>query len=182
MVRRGSVPTSDGEGGSTITPAVVSAPSTPQTPNIPTQSKSLMDQYVDSLYKGSCRVHLHYKHATQCIFDLSCFLATSCLCMFFFCHLPLAIMHRQTPVSRLTDLVSSVRRPTAPQTDTEASAASRPLTAPVSAPSHPSPSPAQPSSSPLPSAHCEYVVSVSVLALLAQQHEFLFPGSVKRQQ
>ncbi|XP_067262263.1 calcium/calmodulin-dependent protein kinase (CaM kinase) II beta 1 isoform X11 [Chanodichthys erythropterus] len=93
VVRRGSVPTSDGEGGSTITPAVVSAPSTPQTPNIPTQ------------------------------------------------------------MSRLTDLVSSVRRPTAPQTDTEASAASRPLTAPVSAPSHPSPSPAQPSSSPLPSAH-----------------------------
>ncbi|XP_048043074.1 calcium/calmodulin-dependent protein kinase (CaM kinase) II beta 1 isoform X22 [Megalobrama amblycephala] len=93
VVRRGSVPTSDGEGGSTITPAVVSAPSTPQTPNIPTQ------------------------------------------------------------MSRLTDLVSSVRRPTAPQTDAEASAASRPLTAPVSAPSHPFPSPAQPSSSPLPSAH-----------------------------
>ncbi|XP_016409343.1 calcium/calmodulin-dependent protein kinase type II subunit alpha isoform X14 [Sinocyclocheilus rhinocerous] len=56
-------------------------------------------------------------------------------------------------VSRLTDLVSSVRRPTAPHTDSEPSAASRPLTAPVSAPSHPSPSPAQPSSSPLLSAH-----------------------------
>ncbi|XP_016409339.1 calcium/calmodulin-dependent protein kinase type II delta chain isoform X10 [Sinocyclocheilus rhinocerous] len=93
VVRRGSVPTYDGEGGSTITPAVVSAPSTPQTPNIPTQ------------------------------------------------------------MSRLTDLVSSVRRPTAPHTDSEPSAASRPLTAPVSAPSHPSPSPAQPSSSPLLSAH-----------------------------
>ncbi|XP_058631328.1 calcium/calmodulin-dependent protein kinase (CaM kinase) II beta 1 isoform X23 [Onychostoma macrolepis] len=93
VVRRGSVPTSDGEGGSTITPAVVSSPSTPQTPSIPTQ------------------------------------------------------------MSRLTDLVSSVRRPTAPHTDSEPSAASRPLTAPVSAPSHPSPSPAQPSSSPLPSAH-----------------------------
>ncbi|XP_073696566.1 calcium/calmodulin-dependent protein kinase (CaM kinase) II beta 1 isoform X10 [Garra rufa] len=93
VVRRGSVPTSDGEGGSTITPAVVSAPSIPQTPNIPTQ------------------------------------------------------------MSRLTDLVSSVRRPTAPHTDSEPSAASRPLTAPVSAPTHPSPSPAQPSSSPLPSAH-----------------------------
>uniref|UniRef100_A0A671R9A8 calcium/calmodulin-dependent protein kinase n=1 Tax=Sinocyclocheilus anshuiensis TaxID=1608454 RepID=A0A671R9A8_9TELE len=108
VVRRGSLPTSDGEGGSTITPAVVSAPSTPQTPSTPTQ------------------------------------------------------------MSRLTDLVSSVRRPTAPHTDSEPSAASRTLTAPVSAPSHPSPSPAQPSSSPLPSAHCEYVVSVSVLALLAQ--------------
>uniref|UniRef100_A0A8C2IR60 calcium/calmodulin-dependent protein kinase n=1 Tax=Cyprinus carpio TaxID=7962 RepID=A0A8C2IR60_CYPCA len=93
VVRRGSVPTSDVEGGSTITPAVVSAPSTPQTPSIPIQ------------------------------------------------------------MSRLTDLVSSVRRPTAPHTDSEPSAASRPLTAPVSAPSHPSPSPAQPSSSPLPSAH-----------------------------
>ncbi|XP_067295344.1 calcium/calmodulin-dependent protein kinase (CaM kinase) II beta 1 isoform X5 [Pseudorasbora parva] len=93
VVRRGSVPTSDGEGGNTITPAVVSAPSTPQTPSIPTQ------------------------------------------------------------MSRLTDLVSSVRRPTAPQTDSEPSAVSRHLTAPVSAPSHPSPSPAQPSSSPLPSAH-----------------------------
>ncbi|XP_056119727.1 calcium/calmodulin-dependent protein kinase (CaM kinase) II beta 1 isoform X13 [Rhinichthys klamathensis goyatoka] len=93
VVRRGSVPTSDVEGGNTITPAVVSAPSTPQTPNIPTQ------------------------------------------------------------MSRLTDLVSSVRRPTAPQTDSEPSAASRALTAPVSVPSHPSPSPAQPSSSPLPSAH-----------------------------
>ncbi|XP_016143753.1 calcium/calmodulin-dependent protein kinase type II subunit beta-like isoform X4 [Sinocyclocheilus grahami] len=93
VVRRGSVPTSDGEGGSTITPAVVSAPSTPQTPSTPTQ------------------------------------------------------------MSRLTDLVSSVRRPTAPHTDSEPSAASRPLTAPVSAPSHPSPSPAQPSTSPLPSAH-----------------------------
>uniref|UniRef100_A0A9J8A9M0 calcium/calmodulin-dependent protein kinase n=1 Tax=Cyprinus carpio carpio TaxID=630221 RepID=A0A9J8A9M0_CYPCA len=56
-------------------------------------------------------------------------------------------------VSRLTDLVSSVRRPTAPHTDSEPSAASRPFTAPVSAPSQPSPSPAQPSSSPLPSAH-----------------------------
>ncbi|XP_043095951.1 calcium/calmodulin-dependent protein kinase (CaM kinase) II beta 1 isoform X18 [Puntigrus tetrazona] len=93
VVRRGSVPTSDGEGGSTITPAVVSAPCTPQTPSIPTQ------------------------------------------------------------MSRLTDLVSSVRRPTAPHTDSEPSAASRPLTAPISAPTHPSPSPAQPSSSPLPSAH-----------------------------
>ncbi|XP_059407136.1 calcium/calmodulin-dependent protein kinase (CaM kinase) II beta 1 isoform X10 [Carassius carassius] len=93
VVRRGSVPTSDVEGGSTITPAVVSAPSTPQTPSIPIQ------------------------------------------------------------MSRLTDLVSSVRRPTAPQTDSEPSAASRPLTAPVYVPSHPSPSPAQPSSSPLPSAH-----------------------------
>uniref|UniRef100_A0A8C1S201 calcium/calmodulin-dependent protein kinase n=1 Tax=Cyprinus carpio TaxID=7962 RepID=A0A8C1S201_CYPCA len=93
VVRRGSVPTSDVEGGSTITPAVVSAPSTPQTPSIPIQ------------------------------------------------------------MSRLTDLVSSVRRPTAPHTDSEPSAASRPFTAPVSAPSHPSPSPAQPSSSPLPSAH-----------------------------
>uniref|UniRef100_A0A9J7YQ64 calcium/calmodulin-dependent protein kinase n=1 Tax=Cyprinus carpio carpio TaxID=630221 RepID=A0A9J7YQ64_CYPCA len=93
VVRRGSVPTYDGEGGSTITPAVVSAPSTPQTPNIPTQ------------------------------------------------------------MSRLTDLVSSVRRPTAPHTDSEPSAASRPLTAPVSAPSHPFPSPAQPSSIPLLSAH-----------------------------
>ncbi|XP_026066594.1 calcium/calmodulin-dependent protein kinase type II subunit beta-like isoform X12 [Carassius auratus] len=95
VVRRGSVPTSDVEGGSTITPAVVSAPSTPQipSPSIPIQ------------------------------------------------------------MSRLTDLVSSVRRPTAPQTDSEPSAASRALTAPVSAPSHPSPSPAQPSSSPLPSAH-----------------------------
>ncbi|XP_016351715.1 calcium/calmodulin-dependent protein kinase type II subunit delta-like isoform X10 [Sinocyclocheilus anshuiensis] len=93
VVRRGSVPTYDGEGGRTITPAVVSAPSTPQNPNIPTQ------------------------------------------------------------MSRLTDLVSSVRRPTAPHTDSEPSAASRPLTAPVSAPSHPSPSPAQPSSSPLLSAH-----------------------------
>ncbi|XP_026066694.1 calcium/calmodulin-dependent protein kinase type II subunit beta-like isoform X3 [Carassius auratus] len=93
VVRRGSVPTSDVEGGSTITPAVVSAPSTPQTPSIPIQ------------------------------------------------------------MSRLTDLVSSVRRPTAPQTDSEPSAASRALTAPVSVPSHPSPSPAQPSSSPLPSAH-----------------------------
>ncbi|XP_050966882.1 calcium/calmodulin-dependent protein kinase (CaM kinase) II beta 1 isoform X12 [Labeo rohita] len=58
VVRRGSVPTSDGEGGSTITPAVVSVPSITQTPNIPTQ------------------------------------------------------------MSRLTDLVSSVRRPTAPHTDT----------------------------------------------------------------
>ncbi|XP_050966892.1 calcium/calmodulin-dependent protein kinase (CaM kinase) II beta 1 isoform X21 [Labeo rohita] len=93
VVRRGSVPTSDGEGGSTITPAVVSVPSITQTPNIPTQ------------------------------------------------------------MSRLTDLVSSVRRPTAPHTDSESSAASRPLTAPISAPTHPSPSPAQPSSSPLPSAH-----------------------------
>uniref|UniRef100_A0A8C2I0W1 calcium/calmodulin-dependent protein kinase n=1 Tax=Cyprinus carpio TaxID=7962 RepID=A0A8C2I0W1_CYPCA len=93
VVRRGSVPTYDGEGGSTITPAVVSAPSTPQTPNIPTQ------------------------------------------------------------MSRLTDLVSSVRRPTAPHTDSEPSAASRPLIAPVSAPSHPFPSPAQPSSIPLLSAH-----------------------------
>uniref|UniRef100_A0A8C1QFV4 calcium/calmodulin-dependent protein kinase n=1 Tax=Cyprinus carpio TaxID=7962 RepID=A0A8C1QFV4_CYPCA len=93
VVRRGSVPTSDVEGGSTITPAVVSAPSTPQTPSIPIQ------------------------------------------------------------MSRLTDLVSSVRRPTAPHTDSEPSAASRPFTAPVSAPSQPSPSPAQPSSSPLPSAH-----------------------------
>uniref|UniRef100_A0A9J7X9L2 calcium/calmodulin-dependent protein kinase n=1 Tax=Cyprinus carpio carpio TaxID=630221 RepID=A0A9J7X9L2_CYPCA len=86
VVRRGSVPTSDVEGGSTITPAVVSAPSTPQTPSIPIQ-------------------------------------------------------------------MSSVRRPTAPHTDSEPSAASRPFTAPVSAPSQPSPSPAQPSSSPLPSAH-----------------------------
>ncbi|XP_077097407.1 calcium/calmodulin-dependent protein kinase (CaM kinase) II beta 1 isoform X23 [Siphateles boraxobius] len=93
VVRRGSVPTSDVEGGNTITPAVVSAPSTPQTPNIPTQ------------------------------------------------------------MSRLTDLVSSVRRPTAPQTDSEPSAASRALTVPVSVPSHPSPCPAQPCSSPLPSAH-----------------------------
>ncbi|XP_051751689.1 calcium/calmodulin-dependent protein kinase (CaM kinase) II beta 1 isoform X27 [Ctenopharyngodon idella] len=41
VVRRGSVPTSDGEGGSTITP--VSAPSTPQTPNIPTQMSRLTD-------------------------------------------------------------------------------------------------------------------------------------------
>uniref|UniRef100_A0A8C1JWV1 calcium/calmodulin-dependent protein kinase n=1 Tax=Cyprinus carpio TaxID=7962 RepID=A0A8C1JWV1_CYPCA len=63
VVRRGSVPTSDVEGGSTITPAVVSAPSTPQTPSIPIQ------------------------------------------------------------MSRLTDLVSSVRRPTAPHTDSEPSAA-----------------------------------------------------------
>ncbi|XP_026119602.1 calcium/calmodulin-dependent protein kinase type II subunit gamma-like isoform X18 [Carassius auratus] len=93
VVRRGSVPTCDAEGGSTITPAVVSAPFTPQTTNIPTQ------------------------------------------------------------MSRLTDLVSSVRRPIATHTDSEPSAASRPLTAPVSAPSHPSPLPAQPSSSPLLLAH-----------------------------
>ncbi|XP_056313540.1 calcium/calmodulin-dependent protein kinase (CaM kinase) II beta 1 isoform X14 [Danio aesculapii] len=93
VVRRGSVPTSDAEGGTTTTPAVVSAPSTPQTPSIPTQ------------------------------------------------------------MSRLTDLVSSVRKPTVPQTDSEPSAASRALSAPVSVPSHPSPSPAQVSSSPLPSAH-----------------------------
>ncbi|XP_009299601.1 calcium/calmodulin-dependent protein kinase (CaM kinase) II beta 1 isoform X21 [Danio rerio] len=93
VVRRGSVPTSDAEGGTTTTPAVVAAPSTPQTPSIPTQ------------------------------------------------------------MSRLTDLVSSVRRPTVPQTDSEPSAASRALSPPVSVPSHPSPSPAQVSSSPLPSAH-----------------------------
>ncbi|XP_026103710.1 calcium/calmodulin-dependent protein kinase type II subunit beta-like isoform X3 [Carassius auratus] len=93
VVRRGSVPTCDAEGGSTITPAVVSAPFTPQTTNIPTQ------------------------------------------------------------MSRLTDLVSSVRRPIATHTDSEPSAASRPLTAPVSAPSHPSPLPAQTSSSPLLLAH-----------------------------
>ncbi|KAK7164226.1 hypothetical protein R3I94_002830 [Phoxinus phoxinus] len=43
VVRRGSVPTSDVEGGNTITPAVVSAPSTPQTPNIPTQMSRLTD-------------------------------------------------------------------------------------------------------------------------------------------
>ncbi|XP_051517189.1 calcium/calmodulin-dependent protein kinase type II delta chain-like isoform X14 [Myxocyprinus asiaticus] len=56
-------------------------------------------------------------------------------------------------VSRLTDLVSSVRRSSAPQTDSESSAHSRPLTAPapVSAPFCPSPS--QQASRPLPSAH-----------------------------
>ncbi|KAK7172824.1 hypothetical protein R3I93_002831 [Phoxinus phoxinus] len=43
VVRRGSVPTSDVEGGNTITPAVVSAPSIPQTPNIPTQMSRLTD-------------------------------------------------------------------------------------------------------------------------------------------
>nr|XP_055054738.1 calcium/calmodulin-dependent protein kinase (CaM kinase) II beta 1 isoform X20 [Misgurnus anguillicaudatus] len=58
-----------------------------------------------------------------------------------------------TQMSRLTDLVGSVRRSSAPQTDSEPPAPSRPLTAPLSASSHPSPFPSQPSSSPLPSAH-----------------------------
>ncbi|XP_051539952.1 calcium/calmodulin-dependent protein kinase (CaM kinase) II beta 1 isoform X6 [Myxocyprinus asiaticus] len=62
-------------------------------------------------------------------------------------------------VSRLTDLVSSVRRSSAPQTDSEPPAPSRRLTAtaPVYAsvppPSYPSPCPSQPSSSLLPSAY-----------------------------
>ncbi len=138
-----------------------------------------MDQYAESSFRRSCWVHVYYKLVTHCIFDSPCFLlAASCLSVFFFPVICLLlIMH---PVSRLTDLVSSVRRPTAPHTDSEPSAASRPLTAPVSAPSHPSPSPAQPSSSPLPSAHCEYVVSVSVLALLARQHEFLISWECKK--
>ncbi len=115
---------------------------------------------------------------SECIFDSPCsLLAASCLSVFFSVICLWLIMH---PVSRLTDLVSSVRRPTAPHTDSEPSASSRPLTAPVSAPSHPSPSPAQPSSSPLPSAHCEYVVSVSVLAVLAQQHEILISCECKK--
>ncbi|XP_051539922.1 calcium/calmodulin-dependent protein kinase (CaM kinase) II beta 1 isoform X2 [Myxocyprinus asiaticus] len=92
-------PTSDAEGGNTTTPTVVSAPSSSQTSNIPTQ------------------------------------------------------------MSRLTDLVSSVRRSSAPQTDSEPPAPSRRLTAtaPVYAsvppPSYPSPCPSQPSSSLLPSAY-----------------------------
>ncbi|XP_051972753.1 calcium/calmodulin-dependent protein kinase type II subunit gamma-like isoform X2 [Xyrauchen texanus] len=92
-------PTSDAERGNTTTPAVVSAPSTSQTPNIPTQ------------------------------------------------------------MSRLTDLVSSVRRSSAPQTDSEPPVLSRrltataPLSASVAPPSNPSPCPSQPSSSLLPSAH-----------------------------
>ncbi|XP_056601209.1 calcium/calmodulin-dependent protein kinase (CaM kinase) II beta 1 isoform X23 [Triplophysa dalaica] len=42
-VRRGPGPASDSEGGNTTTPAAVSAPSAPQTPNIPTQMSRLTD-------------------------------------------------------------------------------------------------------------------------------------------
>ncbi|XP_057183037.1 calcium/calmodulin-dependent protein kinase (CaM kinase) II beta 1 isoform X16 [Triplophysa rosa] len=42
-VRRGPGPASDIEGGNTTTPAAVSAPSAPQTPNIPTQMSRLTD-------------------------------------------------------------------------------------------------------------------------------------------
>ncbi|XP_051953334.1 calcium/calmodulin-dependent protein kinase type II subunit gamma-like isoform X2 [Xyrauchen texanus] len=52
VVRRGSVPTSDAEGGNTTTPSVVSAPSTPQTPNIPIQMSRLTD-LVSSVRRSS---------------------------------------------------------------------------------------------------------------------------------
>ncbi|XP_051517123.1 calcium/calmodulin-dependent protein kinase type II subunit gamma-like isoform X5 [Myxocyprinus asiaticus] len=52
VVRRGSVPTSDAEGGNSTTPSVVSAPSTPQTPNIPIQMSRLTD-LVSSVRRSS---------------------------------------------------------------------------------------------------------------------------------
>lgn len=70
-------------------------------------------------------------------------------------------------VSRLTDLVSSVRKSSIPQADAESATPSRPHIAPnpvpapnsVTAPSQSfqsSPPPPQPSCSPLPALHCEY--------------------------
>ncbi|RXN31235.1 calcium calmodulin-dependent kinase type II subunit beta isoform X18 [Labeo rohita] len=73
VVRRGSVPTSDGEGGSTITPAVVSVPSITQTPNIPTQTRKqeiikITEQLIEAINNGDFEAY-----AKICDPGLTCF-------------------------------------------------------------------------------------------------------------
>uniref|UniRef100_A0AAR2IGZ7 calcium/calmodulin-dependent protein kinase n=1 Tax=Pygocentrus nattereri TaxID=42514 RepID=A0AAR2IGZ7_PYGNA len=75
-------------------------------------------------------------------------------------------------VSRLTDLVSSVRRNPVPQADTESTAPSRPLTTPT----QPSPPPPQPSSSPLPPLHCEYTRKQEIIKITEQLIEAINNG------
>ncbi|XP_026103726.1 calcium/calmodulin-dependent protein kinase type II subunit beta-like isoform X17 [Carassius auratus] len=73
VVRRGSVPTCDAEGGSTITPAVVSAPFTPQTTNIPTQTRKqeiikITEQLIEANNNGDFEAY-----AKICDPGLTCF-------------------------------------------------------------------------------------------------------------
>ncbi|KAA0716708.1 Calcium/calmodulin-dependent protein kinase type II subunit beta [Triplophysa tibetana] len=72
-VRRAPGPASDSEGGNTITPAAVSAPSAPQTPNIPTQTRKqeiikITEQLIEGINNGDFEAY-----AKICDPGLTCF-------------------------------------------------------------------------------------------------------------